>query len=493
MFGSMVTTMAIAILSAATAPVQVAWQATYAHVDPAGECSVAHLPRGGCYVSATRWSAAEGYSMVLLHYDPFGSLLWAQPYVSPQPGLDRTADLVVDGAGNAILAGRIGSAGGDYSIALLKYAPDGTRLWERIYARPGGCTMGQFDGLALAVDSNQNILLASHQDCKFLLMKIDPGGSTVWTQGLGGGLGDVATDVALDPTENVFVVGTTNGGAGPYAVAKLDPQGQLLWNRVQSGPTSNVLGPAHVAVGGDGTVVIAGSPETFCGLPQLMTWSYDAAGTPLWNRMHDDACNWSTAVGVVVDHLGNVIVGADQLLQYLALEYSAAGTPLWAESHIAASLGTSRARTVGLTPRGTVIVAGGSSSTPGTQQVFTTAAWDPLGNLAWVQELGLPSSRSEATDLSVDEAGNIYVTGFHWDSAMGLVVLTARYTEPAEIPAIGFGGLCVLAIMLAVSAAYLLSRPKDLARSDVRDAPCQFCTVHLDAPSTARSGCKRVH
>ncbi len=123
----------------------------------------------GVYIHHTAWGQgffSDGYGMAsdgtnlyvvglsivnangdifLLKYDKELRLIWAQTW-GGQRGESARA-VVVDDAGNILVTGHTESYGnGETDIMLLKYSPDGTLLWEKIW---GGPLLDQTHGIAL--------------------------------------------------------------------------------------------------------------------------------------------------------------------------------------------------------------------------------------------------------------------------------------------------------------------------------------------------------
>jgi len=88
-----------------------------------------------------------------IKFDPSGRLLWSATYRGSLGGPEGGIKIAVDGAGNAFVAGgaSISSPGGSEAIPfLLKYDPEGNRLWTSTYRNHPARTQGSaFARLAL--------------------------------------------------------------------------------------------------------------------------------------------------------------------------------------------------------------------------------------------------------------------------------------------------------------------------------------------------------
>jgi hypothetical protein len=71
--------------------------------------------------------------VVVARFDPSGTMTWADQLGTATN--DKGAAVAIDGAGNLYVAGftdgNIGTGLGGWDAILVRYAPDGTRLWTR--------------------------------------------------------------------------------------------------------------------------------------------------------------------------------------------------------------------------------------------------------------------------------------------------------------------------------------------------------------------------
>lgn len=166
-----------------------------------------------------------------------GALLWRRWWDAPGAGDDWGRYVATDAAGNVYLAGEHSDATAPFPSAdavLLKYSPDGTRLWERIYSGPD-CSCTGWDGdPQLEVTSTGDAYLAlQSQDAdgryRFTALKYLPDGTRAWLKRVPAhSRNDVMMAMALDGQNNVILAGNTSQGAAgsveqhlDYMVAKL--------------------------------------------------------------------------------------------------------------------------------------------------------------------------------------------------------------------------------------------------------------------------------
>jgi len=152
---------------------------------------------------------------------------------------EEAVSVSFDSQGNTIVAGFSFSSP---PLFLVKFSSTGTILWSLAFQPTGsGATFIGEPGRrgALAIDYDNNIIIAGSifltgKDYDAFVAKLDPDGNILWFVSFGGSRREHAYGVALDNIGNIYVTGATNsfsGAAGTYDVfvARLNPDGNLEW------------------------------------------------------------------------------------------------------------------------------------------------------------------------------------------------------------------------------------------------------------------------
>ncbi len=330
-------------------------------------------------------------------------LLWAE--ASGGTGFDQPSAIAVDSDGSSLVAG--------YFQEIAVFGRDGP---------------------------NETGLVSAGQEDAFIA-KYDSLGTLQWvTQAGGPGTGlDRGTDIAVDADGNAVVTGAFSGtakfgageqggtsleAAGGYTdafVAKLDPEGALLWVR-GAGGTGDDTGAA-VAVDGDGNLYVTGSfqgvalfgagetAETVLTSDGDFAFDaflakYDPFGTLIWARR----------IGAMTDNFdADVSVGAD------------GSSVVFGSFQGLATFGEGEANETTLdAARGTAMFV---------------AKYTPNGLLAWVKRAGAPLDKSywnpglvSPAAGALDKGGNSLVTG-HMERKV-----VFGEGEPTEVTAFGGAG-----------------------------------------------------
>lgn len=276
-------------------------------------------------------------------------------------------------------------------------APDAVLTWNTFL----GSTAHDFSG-GVARDSGGNVYVTGTSSASWgtpiraftgfnddaFVAKLDPNGALLWSTFLGGSAVDHSAGVAVDSNGNVYVSGISGGTWGTPVrafsgfnddafVAKLDTNGALLWNTFLGGDS-----PDHsrgIAVDASGNAHVAGISGG--------TW-----GTPVraFSGLNDDsfaakldtngALTWNTFLGGDgVDHSTDVGVHGNGTVVVSGISTGSWGTPVRAFS-------------------------------PGGNDDAYAAKLDANGALTWNTFLG-GSGVDHSAGIAAGSDGNVYVSG----------------------------------------------------------------------------------
>jgi hypothetical protein len=259
-------------------------------------------------------------------------------------------------------------------------------------------------------------------------------------------------DVDVDAAGNAYGITTTS--VLDVRVVKIDPAGTTLWSEdfgtdAQDSPQSVAVTPAGEAyVTGYTQGAFAG--ETSAGGTDAFVAKLDATGNVLWVRQLGSAAT-DLGTGVAVDALGNVAVtgftegalegetnagGADAFVAV----FDTAGTLLWTDQ--LGSPGDDRGQGVGFDASGALWVVGeASGALPGATALgfadAFVARYTLAGTQEWVRQYGT-AQNDVAYDVDFDACGSAYVAGytggsFGGTSAGGLDAFVMRLDASGDL------------------------------------------------------------
>lgn len=143
-----------------------------------------------------------------------------------------------------------------------------------------------------------------------------------------------------------------------------------------------------------------------------------------WVQRHNfDVGSTDKALKVIADAAQNVIVlGYEQGPTMVTVKYSSTGWPLWTNRY-----GGAEPAGIAAAGDGTVFVTG--SSLPSvTNTAFVTIAYSSASTPLWTNRYAVGGSSHQASAIAVDSPGNVYVTGWSWESITGQDFVTVSYS-----------------------------------------------------------------
>jgi hypothetical protein len=232
---------------------------------------------------------------------------------------DRAGGITVDGLGNSYLAGAVDEGGSGSSFAVVKLGADGSVRWSARYDGSRGGVGGL--ATAVAVDAAGNVYAAGYvhdgvifnQNYDYLLVKFGPDGAQRWAHRYNGPANnwDFATQVAVDGSGNAYVTGYSYGDGYDWATLKLAADGTLRWERRLSGPGRSDDRAVDMALLPDGNLVVAGvTQNSGDGLTNdAETVAYDAQGGIVWRaRWTDTAISHELVADLDTDPSGRIAI-----------------------------------------------------------------------------------------------------------------------------------------------------------------------------------------
>jgi hypothetical protein len=369
------------------------------------------------------------------------SIDWTSSYNGPGSELEAVHDAAVrDGSLHVVGGATVDIHGMGY--VTVKYAPDGTVAWSRIYEGfPGGVNQDDV-GKAVAVDAAGNVYVSGYS-CEYsvtetgtvhaadaVTLKYGPSGDLLWEHRYRGQGGNVQPSaVVLDPRGFLYVTGASwiNGGFDVFLL-KYDLAGNLLWSRTHGKPGQAGDAAFAMALDGGGNIVLGGYTQP--GDLDVYVLSFAPDGAFRWEWSEHGRANVEEVIDVVVDAAGNTYALAqyapvDAYTSLLTVKLDPAGTRLWSEVHSGRSTGDYGAG-IELAPGGGVYSAGAAWEN-GSQNAMTLLRYTADGTLLWVRSERGGYYSAECNDLAVDEDGAAYLTGHAFDVNEDMQFLTAKF------------------------------------------------------------------
>jgi uncharacterized delta-60 repeat protein len=318
-------------------------------------------------------------------------------------------------------------------IGILTFALTGSPfaqeiIWQRVF------DTGEPDWAgAVAIDPNDNVIVVGttvpdlidpndHGD--FLVVKYSLSGDTLWTRHYNRTHADYASGVAIDHSGNIIVAGSTMTDSTPYHahIVKFTPNGDTIWTRTFYGRWQEEADAAYaVVIDSKGNIIIAGEGHsTPYSYSDYLTLKYDTSGTLLWARWYDNT--WEdVGQDVAVDDSDNVIVTGysnnGMNWDWCTIKYSPNGDTLRVRRYDVSL--DDWAHGVATDRKGNIIVCGEIHR--GNGHTGMVVKYTPVGDTLWTKLFTDTLQFAEVrkfVDITTDDQGNIYLTGQYdqWDT-----------------------------------------------------------------------------
>jgi hypothetical protein len=230
---------------------------------------------------------------------------------------------------------------------------------------------------------------------------------------------DCAWALAINDAGDVYVTGCSYDSAtdGDYATVKYNAAGYEQWVRRYNGPGDGYDEAYAIAVDGTGNVYVTGcSYGSGASVEDYTTIMYDSSGVTMWiARYNGPGDAYDMARAIAIDGAGHVYVtggswDSSSALDYTTVKYDAYGVEQWVVRYNGPSSGTDNALAIAVDDSGNVYVTGGSTNY-GNGMDYATIKYNSAGVEQWIALYTGPVGEDIATEIAIDNVGNVYVAG----------------------------------------------------------------------------------
>jgi len=369
---------------------------------------------------------------------------WVQLFENPQSAdnLSFADAVVVDGSGNATVAGNFATTNG-YDFVTIKYSRSGTPMWTNYYDGPGH---GSDIPAAMALDRKGNVFIAGtstsdNSTPDYVTIAYSSGGIPLWTNLYNSFLynEDAAQAIAVDRKGDVYVTGYSSGNFFNYVTIKYSNAGVPLWTNSFRAAASYISPPkTALALGKKGDVFVAGTVVNDASFAAYATYAYSSDGMPLWTNYYNGSATESDKPSAIaVDNRDNVFVtGTTQgnvgRSDIATIAYSSAGKALWTNRFDGPGHGDDSAKAITINDRGDVFVGGGCALASWSGPSFGIVAYSRKGIPLWTNIYTEIGGDDVVTAMGTDSHGHVYVTGYSVNTGTGADFATIEYSRSGQ-------------------------------------------------------------
>lgn len=381
---------------------------------------------GNVIVTGTSWNGSN-FDIVTVKYDPAGNQLWASSFNGSGNGFDEARSIDVDDNGNSYITGYTLSTGNDYNIITIKYDASGNQMWATTY---NGTANGFDEGYDVTSDAAGNVYVCGSAEtsnaANYVTIKYNSAGVQQWAT-LYNGSGansDQAYALTIDGSGNVYVTGYSWGGTTPdfdIATIKYNNSGVQQWVYRYNGPGTRFDSGQDIEVNGAGEVYVCGYARAAVGITnyESVLLKIDNAGNFQWAQTYNGPGNdYDRANKILIQSNGNVVitgrsVGTTSTAEDLILlNYNGvSGSVIWERRYDGGFVQWDEGKDLSTDQYGNIYVTGYSYNS-GSNNNYITFKYDSLGTMEWLVKYNGPANNSDqAFAMFTDTLGNIYLTG----------------------------------------------------------------------------------
>ncbi|MEO0074003.1 MAG: SBBP repeat-containing protein, partial [candidate division WOR-3 bacterium] len=376
--------------------------------------------------------------------------VWTTRYDAGYDRIDEAAAMVLTRTGDPVLTGKSWvAAGSDTSldIATLRVrGSDGEIVWVRRWQ----AGVKSFEvATAVATDTFENVFVCGRvrstgTDTDYVTLKYDPSGSLVWSRRYTLGNSDGAVAVCVDNQGGCFVTGSAGSAANHDIVTvRYSADGTELWTARYSGPANGQDIATAMVLDAAGYPCVTG--YSWMGSTRrldYLTIRYNpATGETLWTRTYDGTEPLGPkddyAFGITTDLQGNIYVTGKAVengtyYDVTTIKYLPTGEPVWVNRFDWGENGYEGASAIEVGPNQQVYV-GGFTEIGLSMYDMLLFALNENGDLQWQRSYNYVNEDDSVTAIHVDRYGSVYVVACSYSIEYDLDWVVAKYTAAGNL------------------------------------------------------------
>lgn len=415
---------------------------------------------GYIYVAGTYTDTSTAADWIIVKYTPAGNKLWTKTYDGGNSGDDFVHAITIDRARIYVTGSMFGSNGDDYSTMGFDY--DGNLIWSVTYDGPA---RGSDIAHDIKVDASGNVFVTGESEGSstgkdIATIKYNSSGTQVWVVRYDGSASDDdnASVLAVDGGGNVIVAGySINSSSNKDAITiKYTNSGTQSWTNIFNGSTNEEDYASAITIDANDNLYIAGKTTNSTELSNYLIIKYKSSGSTEWISTYDGPARNEDRANDIVFSDGFIYTtgeskgssGGITTYDYATIKYDLNGVLKWLQRYNGPANGDDKSIAIIADYTGDIVITGSSNDTTGYD--YLTVAYDTSGSSLWLERYSNPNYSNDdmADKLAADDMGNIYVTGASYSSSSMLNLTTVKYADVQKNTDVIRGKLEMLAVGL---------------------------------------------
>ncbi len=323
---------------------------------------------------------------------------------------------------------------------MLKYAPNGTLLWQYIYNNNGNDIP-----IAISAINNSIYLLGGSEGngtlTDYCLVKLNNDGTQQWVSRYDyNNLYDIPAGMVVDANETITITGASSNSIinWEYSTVTYNSNGLLLDEHQLASVGTGISKPTAIASDNKGDFYITGQSALNPANPNIKTIKLNSNLNLEWSAIFDGAGEEDMATSIDVDLEGNTYITGYMTESgrkiMVTIMYDLYGNEKWVrKSESKDPTGSSEAFQLKAKTTGGVVVVGEKDISSSKDIVSTE--YNKEGELKWEQTYdGDGNGDDEAKSVTIDNQSNVYVTGKSFDGVneVNTTIKYSSFKRPAE-------------------------------------------------------------
>ncbi|MFH2143448.1 MAG: C1 family peptidase [Bacteroidota bacterium] len=365
---------------------------------------------GNIYVAGRTRRMVSNDDVILIKYSPQGVRLWETIYDSGINAYDNANDMTTDANGNCYLS----LTSENTNVVLLKYNSNGQLLWSKSINNTANT---RYNAFKVKLTASGNVCMAGYlatipdANSDVFIAMFDKNGNQKWLKTFNFSDYDLLIDMNIDKNDNIVFTGAVYNST--YYVkncitAKTNKNGNLLWSRNYV-TTVNSNGQI-IVTDNMGNIYVAGIQGL--GSPEMFLVSFNANGSQQWISTLPSY----SPTDMMISSDNSLYIGGVGTTDIFVSKYNSSGNQLWLSTYNGISNGYDAGSAIALDQNDEVYITGWSATSPvpvnDKLRDMTTLKYNNNGELLWDMTFNTPTHNiNSGNDIIVSENNNVYVTG----------------------------------------------------------------------------------